>query len=506
MEVAMEEFSPIHRKYLFDSIILTRPFLKYESYDSLDNVQAMFGKKGKNISDITEQPGRFNLVIEIARYIKVLSRNFFKSNYKIGKLALRHGEFVYNDYSLSEKYSVEATPLTITADSVNKNHRRADFHFSSRIKPFGEGKVFLSINPKDSGDFDMTYNIQNIPAASFNPYLISYTSFPLDRGTLGINGSWTVRNSVIKSTNHLVLIDPRVTKRIKNKDLDRLPMPLIMSFIRETGNVIDYEIPITGNLKNPKFHLGDVIWDVIGNIFIKPPSTPYREEVKNIETQIEKSLTVKWEGRQNTLSSHQGKFVNQISKFLKDNPAATLTVSPIEYSAREKEYILFFETKKKYFLMTTKREAKNFTESDSLEVSNMSVKDPTLVKQISKNLSDTVMFTLQEKCLNYVGSKLVNSQFRKLEKARERSFRQYFIDNGTNERVIMLASSNNIPYDGFSYFKLAYPGESPKALLKAYQRMNELNDDAPRKRYLKERKAQEKAERAAGRNKSLAPD
>ena len=47
-------------------------------------------------------------------------------------------------------------------------------------------------------------------------------------------------------------------------------MPLIMTFIRERGNVIDYEIPITGNLKDPKFHLSDVIFDLLGNIFVKP--------------------------------------------------------------------------------------------------------------------------------------------------------------------------------------------------------------------------------------------
>ena len=67
-----------------------------------------------------------------------------------------------------------------------------------------------------------------------------------------------------------------------------------MAFIRERGNVIDYEIPITGNLKDPDFHLSDVIFDLLGNIFIKPPTTPYIFQVKNIETEIEKSLTLKW--------------------------------------------------------------------------------------------------------------------------------------------------------------------------------------------------------------------
>jgi len=114
----------------------------------------------------------------------------------------------------------------------------------------------------------------------FNPYLISYTSFPLDRGTLELNGTWNVRNDQIESANHLLIIDPRVTKRLRKKDAKWIPMPLIMALIRERGNVIDYEIPITGSLKNPKFHLHDVLVDLIENIFVKPATTPYRMEVK----------------------------------------------------------------------------------------------------------------------------------------------------------------------------------------------------------------------------------
>ena len=493
--VVMEEVSPIHRKYLFDSITLLSPHLKYERYDSLDNVEAMFGKKGKNISDVTQQVGRFNLVIEIARYIELLSRNFFRSDYKIGKLGVYNADLIFNDYSLAEKFSIQASPLTILTDSVNKNHKRVDVSFTSGFKPFGSAKLFVSINPKDTGDFELNYKVEKIPASLFNPYLITYTSFPLDRGTLELNGSWKVRNGKIKSNNHVVIIDPRVTKRVRNKDMEWIPMPLIMSFIRERGNVIDYSVPITGNLKNPKFHLKDVIFDLVKNVFIKPPTTPYRVEVKNIETEIEKSLTVKWEMRQHVLRSEQIKFVKKIAGFLKDNPGATLNVRPLEYAAKEKEYILFFETKKKYFLLN--RSSKDFSEQDSMTVSKMSVKDGAMVKYLSRNLSDTVMFTLHEKCLNFVGNDLVNARMKRLLKDREASFREPFLANATDGQIKMFASENSIPYNGFSFYSLEYPGEIPDALRKANQKMNRLNDGAPRKKYL----ARRKKDAAAGKEK-----
>jgi hypothetical protein len=52
----------------------------------------------------------------------------------------------------------------------------------------------------------------------------------------------------------------------------------------------------------------------------------------------------------------------------------------------------------------------------------------------------------------------------------------------------MHAGENTIPYNGFSFYKITYKGDVPESLTKAYRKMNELNDEAPRKIFKKERK------------------
>ena len=483
----VSDLSPLKHKFLFDSVLLVQPLLKYERYDSLDNVETLFGKKGSNISDITRQQGRFNLVIELARYIKVLSQNFFKSDYKINRMEVTNGNFAFNDFSLTESFSMNAKPFHLVADSVNANDKRVKVSIASGINPFGKLSIDLSINPRDSGDFDMGLHLQNIPAALFNPYLISFTSFPLDRGTLAIKSAWKVRNGQIASTNHLIVVDPRVSKRLRNKDTHWVPMPLIMALIRERGNVIDYDIPITGNLKDPKFHLRDVIFDIVKNIFVKPPTTPYRQEIRNLETEIETALTIKWEMRQRSFRSEQAKFVDHLSDFLQENPTATIGAFPRSFGDKEKEYILFYETKKRFFQLTHGN-VKQISPQDSMAIEKMSVRDPALVRHISKGLSDTIMFTLQEKCINFVGSAIVRKEFNELVHERNRAFLSFFQENKTEERITLHKTLNDVPYNGFSNIRLKYDGVIPGGLKRAYARMLELNDEAPRKKYLEYRK------------------
>ncbi len=501
--LAIRDMSPKKNIYFYDSILLSHPYFKYERYDYLDNIQTIFGKNGENLTVIKSDPSRFNLILKIADYIKELSKNFFRSDYKINRLRILRGEIKYNDFSLSEKFAIKLYPLNVIADSIEKSHSRVTVSLKSLIKPFGNVSIAVSINPKDSSDFDMNYHFQKLPVSMFNPYIISFTSFPLDRGTLEFNGIWKVRKGMIQSMNHLVIVDPRVTKRIRNKDTKWLPAPLIMTFIRERGNVIDYEIPITGNLKNPKFHLSDVIFNLLGNIFIKPPTTPYGLQVKNVETEIEKSITLKWATRQTTLLPSQEKFIEKIGDFLLKNPEASITVSPQQYSIKEKEYILFFEAKKKYLLAINNKNARTFNIDDSVKVDKMSVKDSLFVSYLNSHLKDSLIFTIQGKCAGLIDSSFINTKFYQLIKARENAFIFYFKKRGVDKQVKILKGENVIPYNGFSFYKIEYKGEFPEFLLKAYQQMNELNNEAPRKKFKLERKSVNKKSLVRGMQDTL---
>ena len=485
--VAIEDVSPKKHIYSCDSITLNRPWFKYERYDHLDNLQNMFGREGSNIQEATSDSAHFNLVVEIARYVKLLAKNFFDSPYKIGKLDVTNGDILFNDYSTSEKFSAELKPMSIHADSIDKNHKGGKIYFKSGIKPYGDVGITITVNPENNNnDFEVATYLQKIPLSMFNPYVVSYTSYPLNRGSLEFKSSIRVNDGKLNSNNHLLIIDPKVTKRIKNKDIKWLPMPLIMVIIREYGNVIDYEIPITGDLKNPKFHFRDIIFDLLKNLLIKPVTTPYRIEVKSVEGEIEKMMAIKWTMRGSTLRPSQQKFVDRMAVFLKDNPDAVITVSPQYYAAKEKEYILLFEAKKRYYQSFHKNQP--FTEEDSMTVNRMSAKDSLFVHYMNLQIPDSLVFTIQERCMRFVDSNVVNKRFAELNKRRKEEFLLFFRAKGVDNRVKFAAASSVVPYNGFSYYRVDYKGEFPQELMKAYDRINELNDETPRKKFEKERR------------------
>ena len=144
LSIAINEVSPVNHKYDFDSVSLNAPYLKYERYDYLNNVQTMFGKKGSKYFAAKADPDKFNLILTIGKYVKILSRNFFSSHYKLNRLAIYDGDLEFNDYHTTEKFAIKFKPLNISADSIDKNHKRAKVYFKSGIKPYGNGNLNLN--------------------------------------------------------------------------------------------------------------------------------------------------------------------------------------------------------------------------------------------------------------------------------------------------------------------------------------------------------------------------
>ena len=99
-----------------------------------------------------------------------------------------------------------------------------------------------------------------------------------------------------------------------------------------------------------------------------------------------------------------------------------------------------------------------------------------------------MLFTVQDKCKKIIDSDKVLSKYNQLIKERVNVLLSYFNDKQIGNRVKILESKNVIPFNGYSFYEIAYKGEYPKALLAAYRRLDNFDDQAPRKKFKEERK------------------
>lgn len=471
------QFSEIdlgENRFYFDSILIDKPQILYQMYDTLDNFRRMF------ISELAEEADKE--AEETADTVDLLV-DLIGTDYYIQSFALTDGRIEFNDYSIAEKFSIAIDPLNIKADTIDKANKRVKVLFDGRLKPYGRFGAALSMNPKNDENFDFNYEFRDVAATMFNPYILTYSSYQLDHGTIEMHGDWSVRNSNINALNHFLVINPQNTGRVRGKDTKWVPLPLIMSFIRERGSVIDYQIPVKGDLNDPKFKIGDIISDLLRNILVKPPTTPYRLEVRNVENKIEKNMNVKWKMRQHAISEDQEKFMKNIAEFLEDNQEAHIVVQPIFHEAKERENLLLFEAKKKYFFLSQEKEVSPLSKDDSMKVEKLSSKDKDFIRFLDNSIKYPEFLTLQEKCYRFIGREVVEKKYSELIEKREDAFLRYFRDNSTDKRVEMIKVKTMVPYNWFSHYDIRYKGDIPESLSKAFDKLYEINSEPPRREF-----------------------
>ncbi len=473
LTIAIKEMSPKRLVYNYDSILLNRPYFKYEQYDKLSNLETVFGKKGSRITKGQADASKFNILLKLNDYLKVLSRNFAKSDYKIGRVAIKHAIIQYNDYSLSEKIAFELNPLNVEADSIDKTHKLISVNLNSGIVPTGHLSIALGIHPKESSDFDLNLSLRQIPVSLVNPFLMNYTSYPLDRGTLEFTGKLRVRKGIINSNNHLYLIDPHLGMQRLNKDESILPMKTVMAIVQKNGNVLDFKIPITGSLQHPKFKFNKIIPGLIANIFIKDPKPNQLLTIRKKEFKPEKSLSIKWEMRQSKPGKSQKQFIRKLGEFLKKNPEVLVSVEPQQYAIKEQEYILLFEAKKKFFLDSHHIKNTILSVADSIAIEDMSIRNSTFVNYLNKLTNSALEFSIHAKCALLIHPTVINEKFEKMNRDRKTNFLEYFRENNLLKQLKFTKPRNLIPHNGFSFYKISYNGEFPPELIKAYRQMNE---------------------------------
>ncbi len=472
--VQFREIDIAENRFYFDSILIDKPYILYQKYDTLDNFRRMFSSflAKEAAEEVEEGADTVNMLV-----------NLIGSDYYIRSFLLNQGNIEFNDYSIAEKFSIAIDPLSIKSDTIDKENKRVKVLFDGKLKPYGNFAATLSMNPENEENFDFHYEFRDVAATMFNPYIATYSSYQLDHGTIEMHGDWSVKNANINALNHFLVVNPQNTKRVRGKDTKWVPLPLIMAFVRERGSVIDYQLPVKGNLKDPSFKVWDVISDLLRNILVKPPTTPYRLEVRNVENKIEKNLIVNWNMRQHEIAEGQEKFMKNMADFLKDNPEANIVVQPYFHEEKERENLLLFEAKKRYFFQSQNKEVVPLSKDDSMKVEKLNSKDKTFIRYLNDVVKNPELLTLQEKCYRFIGPETAEKKYMELSEKRREAFLKYFRDNKTENRVDILKVKSMVPYNWFSHYDIKYKGDVPESLSKAFDKLYEINSEPPRSEF-----------------------
>jgi hypothetical protein len=111
--------------------------------------------------------------------------------------------------------------------------------------------------------------------ASLTPYSGKFAGYAIERGKLSIDVTYKVRNRQLEAQHKILLTQLQLGDKVDSPDATSLPLKLVVALLKDRDGNIDLDLPVTGDLDDPQFRVGPIIWKMIVNLATKVVTAPF---------------------------------------------------------------------------------------------------------------------------------------------------------------------------------------------------------------------------------------
>lgn len=416
LKIRIDSLNVKHNIFNFRSVVLDQPYFKFDLYTNGDNVSRML--IGAD-SSVPAQPDSAvstydysNAFTLVASYVKDIAANYIVSNYSADSIIIRNGHFIYDDYTLDDPFRYDVSQVNVVSGKINSQNERIVLSANSVINQKGKLVAAFSVSP-DFKDMDIGYTISDIRVTDFNPYSKYYVATPFFDGVLTYECSSAIRDSELKSSNKINIENMEAGKKITKTPVYELPVRLAVSLLKDVHGDIHLDVPVEGNLKDPDYKLGKVIWQVVTNILVKAASAPIHLIANMVGGNEEEMKEMEFSYLQNDFTSQQLKTLDVISKVLEAKPEMYVQLVQLTDTMLEEETMALFNAKKKYYFANVIHQQKDsLSQTDLDAIHSISNKDSLFNQYLDAqlNVKNTDLISTQQKCIQLYGAAALDQQ------------------------------------------------------------------------------------------------
>jgi len=431
--IAIDSLDVAGNIYDFGVVSLDDPYLLFEYYEKTDNfTNMMVPSETVAVSDTaaTDEIDYSNPFTIMADYVKDISKDYIISNYTAENVIIRNGHIVYKDYTLEDKFVYDLEKLELRSGRISSKSDSVTFDMSCLANRSGLLNAHLAFDPRDYMNMSINYSIEKMRISDFNPYSKFYVAHAFVEGLLFYNSTNTIRNGQLKSTNIMSIKKIEVSRKLKGLGLYEMPLRLAITILRDRKGNIDLDIPVEGDLKDPTYKFGKVIWQILKNLVVKAATAPFDLLAKAFGASEEEIKTIRFDYLQKQFENRQMKSLDVISKALDEKPELKVSLVQVCSRENEKEQLALSLVKGMYYKKQVLQTPKDTLDAKDLKaIADIPNKDSLFNVWLNQQFlpEDVSGMPSQLKCIKLLGDQVLGQEVDKLFAIRNKMILDYFV-------------------------------------------------------------------------------
>ena len=197
-------------------------------------------------------------------------------NAKINKLLVQNTTASATDHSITKPFNYTVKAITVKGSNINFD-TPCTINVNASFPEGGSVAVKYKGALSDIGTMDAYISVKNLALKHFSNYSHHFTGYPISAGTLAFASENKIKNFELDSKNVIDIYNIDVGDKDPESDPEFLvPMKVGLYILKDKDDKIEFDVPVHGNMKDPKFSIGKIIWTTVSNLLIKVALSPLK--------------------------------------------------------------------------------------------------------------------------------------------------------------------------------------------------------------------------------------
>ena len=262
----LEKISFAKNDLAISGVSLNSPFIK-----------AHLSKERKfNLSQIVKEDKNKAKVEAKPETKKVASKKEDELKFSVKNFSLKNGEVDFSDASLFMPFATTISKLNGKLTDIDKK-RPSSGEFQGVVGKNGFAQITAKLFPFElKQNTDIKLDFKDIDLTDITPYSGQFVGYKIKKGKLNLNLNYSVADSKLNGSNFINFDSLTLGEKVESKDAVNLPLSLAISILSDQNNQINIDLPVEGNLDDPDFKYGGVIWAAVKKLFADITLAPFR--------------------------------------------------------------------------------------------------------------------------------------------------------------------------------------------------------------------------------------
>jgi hypothetical protein len=197
---------------------------------------------------------------------------------RIGAVQVVRGRVTVVDRTVTPPAVVNVTGATAEVTNLSSDPKVRS-RVDARLELEGASPVTVTgtLNPLQQDAYtELAVASRGVDLSPLDPYSGKFLGYGIQKGKLDLDLRYTIERRRLVATNVVTVNQLTLGDRTDSPDATSLPVRLALALLQDRNGVILLDVPVEGNLDDPEFRLGRVIWRTVLNVLTKVATSPFR--------------------------------------------------------------------------------------------------------------------------------------------------------------------------------------------------------------------------------------